>query len=353
MDKIKKYFTFLRRRITNEVEQVHISFNLIFVIFAVVSLFMSIVNYFTSWRILMWSTIIYSLANWVNIFLSLRVKLSNLPKLLFTIETFALLTSFIIIGEPQGFSIVWIFLLPVGGMLLYKRKYGPYVIGAMLLIVIFFFWIPFGQSLLQYPYSDSFKLRFPFAYIAFFAIGYAFELIRTLTQEDLIKARDQYRKASITDSLTGLYNEAFYISKTSQLDSVKEPYAVVVMDVNCVKKTNDRYGHRFGCHLIVTAGKTLPIIFPNSTLFHMGGDEFVAIVQGDDLTNLDGCLKAFEERLRYDTITFEGKTIILSVAYGCATHYSRESYKETFQRADNLMYRNKTMIKQLFDLPSR
>ncbi|MBQ0072405.1 MAG: GGDEF domain-containing protein [Spirochaetales bacterium] len=177
-----------------------------------------------------------------------------------------------------------------------------------------------------------------------------------LLQENASK--EQLRKSAVTDFLTGLGNETLYFTEIDAIDRFIEkkrmkPFAVAVMDVNNVKATNDANGHRFGCRLIEMAGKTLPSVFPTSRLFHIGGDEFIAILEKEDLIHLEESMARFKDALYDSEITFEGKTLHLSVAIGVAVYKSGMHYKDVFQRADDEMYVNKVIMKKELGLAAR
>lgn len=160
------------------------------------------------------------------------------------------------------------------------------------------------------------------------------------------------------DDLTGLLNERSYLKEIEELDKLIEQkklkeYAVILMDVNNIKVTNDTYGHRYGCHLIVRCGKTLPNHFKTSRLFHIGGDEFVAIVYGNDYKRLDEILKTYDDTLSFSMIEFEGHELVFSVAYGVAKYEEGMRYKDVLQKADNAMYVNKKAVKEKYGLKMR
>ena len=189
-----------------------------------------------------------------------------------------------------------------------------------------------------------------------FVVSLAFRHFRVTIRE--ARTINKLEELTYNDQLTGLLNERSYFMECDRLNEViekKEPvkFGVFVMDVNNVKATNDVHGHRFGCHLIVTGGHKLPEIFKTSQLFHVGGDEFIAIIYGEDLEKMDETIKRFDETLQYQMIEFEGKEIILSLARGYAIYEEGLSYKEVFQKADNAMYENKVMVKEKYHLAKR
>ena len=171
------------------------------------------------------------------------------------------------------------------------------------------------------------------------------------------KQRDYLKKISYTDQLTGLGNETAYYKKLEELSNdIKKNtanFGIVVLDLNNLKQTNDQYGHRFGCHLVVTCGQILPSIFPSSKHYHIGGDEFVVITEGEDLIHIEDRLKDFDDKLSYEKVLFEEHDLILSVARGFAMHKGDDTYNETFQIADMEMYKNKEMMKEKYNISIR
>ena len=163
---------------------------------------------------------------------------------------------------------------------------------------------------------------------------------------------------SYKDELTGLLNERSYVEMTEEInhriDSGEDvKFAVVLMDVNNLKVTNDAYGHRFGCSLIVRCGHTLPSLFKTSKLFHVGGDEFIVIVMGKDLENFEETMKRSDETLLYSLVEYEGKQLIFSVARGYHVREEGEYYKDVLQKADKLMYENKEYLKSTYNMKIR
>lgn len=165
--------------------------------------------------------------------------------------------------------------------------------------------------------------------------------------------RSAMMKMSTTDVLTSLKNENAYYRFLEKLDNTEDAeYAVIVMDLNGLKHTDDTYGHRFGAFLISLAGRTLPNVFLGAEIFHTGGDEFVCIIT-KDVEKLNDYLKTFEEKLEYSMVMFEGQELMLSLARGVAVHEKGEKYNDTYQRADRDMYVNKKYVKEKHNIQGR
>ena len=89
----------VRVLLTDESIRVRMQFFCIFVIFALVSGAMTVVNIYTSWPLLMRSTLIFAIANVVNILLVLiNEKTEFFARLLFAVEILALFAFFLIVG---------------------------------------------------------------------------------------------------------------------------------------------------------------------------------------------------------------------------------------------------------------
>lgn len=72
---------------------------------------------------------------------------------------------------------------------------------------------------------------------------------------------DYVNEQAYTDALTGVANKAAYKEYVDKLDKraadEKIKYAVVVMDINNLKKINDNFGHEFGDMLIRDASRLI------------------------------------------------------------------------------------------------
>lgn len=187
-------------------------------------------------------------------------------------------------------------------------------------------------------------------------ITIAYRNYRVTTTE--FKQAKKLEEMSYVDELTGLLNERSYINEVTEIEESinKEEdiaFAVILMDVNNLKATNDKYGHRFGCSLVVRCGHTLPTLFNSSNMYHIGGDEFLVIVRGEDYSNFEATMKKFDETMLYSLVNYEGKELIFSVARGYSVYQKGQRYKDVLQIADNAMYENKKYLKEKYHMQGR
>ena len=247
----------------------------IFILLGLVSAFMTVLNVITHKGILTISTAVFAVLCFVNYLLVKKGRETGrtIASILFSIEIVLLFLFFLISGNPDGFSALWIMMLPACGMLLFGRKRASILCAIMFAILVFFFWIPAGRSLLQYEYNQTFIMRFPILYLAFFLLSTLLETIRSVTQDELDKMRENYRYYAEHDYLTKLLNrqglEEWYSAFTNLGDQ-----AVMMIDIDHFKQVNDSYGHDIGDLVLASVAQRIEKE-ANTKVCRWGGEEFV------------------------------------------------------------------------------
>lgn len=154
-----------------------------------------------------------------------------------------------------------------------------------------------------------------------------------------------------TDAMTGLKNKASYQGAIrllqERISQGFSDFGVVVFDLNNLKRINDSLGHVAGDQLIKNAGKAIGEAFSHSPVFRIGGDEFVVLLENDDLQNFQGCIEELGRINRNLNESLKGEEQI-SIAYGMARFDKGQdsSYCDVFSRADKEMYRHKQSAKK-------
>lgn len=91
-----------------------------------------------------------------------------------------------------------------------------------------------------------------------------------------------------TDGLTKLGNRAAYEQAMAFYEtSLDNEIGLFLIDVNGLKEMNDKMGHAAGDALLKTVAERLKMVFAkrSASLYRIGGDEFIAILQQDELDN--------------------------------------------------------------------
>lgn len=247
----------------------------IFILLGLVSAFMTVLNVITHKGILTISTAVFAVLCFVNYLLVKKGRETGrtIASILFSIEIVLLFLFFLISGNPDGFSALWIMMLPACGMLLFGRKRASILCAIMFAILVFFFWIPAGRSLLQYEYNQTFIMRFPILYLAFFLLSTLLETIRFVTQDELDKMREKYRYYAEHDYLTKLLNRQGLEEWNSAFTNLGDQ-AVMMIDIDHFKQVNDSYGHDIGDLVLASVAQRIEKE-ANTKVCRWGGEEFV------------------------------------------------------------------------------
>lgn len=93
--------------------------------------------------------------------------------------------------------------------------------------------------------------------------------------------RDNLRRDSQTDPLTGLLNRRSLQVEVSARCGAREGFGVLFMDLDHFKSVNDRFGHEMGDRVLVAVAAVLKAALrPGDVVGRYGGEEFVAVVAG-------------------------------------------------------------------------
>ena len=153
------------------------------------------------------------------------------------------------------------------------------------------------------------------------------------------------QRRATRDSLTGVRNKHAYADAERDLDELIDAthdpaFAIVVCDVNDLKRVNDTQGHKAGDQYIRDACAVICDAFKRSPVFRVGGDEFAVICRGHDYDHLDEIVAMIDEH------NARGKDAGgIQIAYGAARFDADESAEVVFERADRRMYRQKVQMK--------
>lgn len=150
------------------------------------------------------------------------------------------------------------------------------------------------------------------------------------------------------DAQTGIKNRLAFEKEMEQYIKDDKNVAIVVLDINNLKKNNDKYGHKAGDETIFYAAKIVQESFTSiGKTFRIGGDEFCVICEEITKESVDSALAKLESLL---TKLNEKRTVKVEIAYGYAfyTKNESESIYSIFTQADKAMYEHKAKLKGFY-----
>ncbi|CAM3583935.1 GGDEF domain-containing protein [Arcobacter aquimarinus] len=167
------------------------------------------------------------------------------------------------------------------------------------------------------------------------------EKVKTL-EEELNKTKIENMK----DHLTGLLTRKAFGDEVKKIESsykrLNTQYAVVFFDLDHFKKLNDTYGHECGDVVLSTFGKILnKSIRDLDIVGRYGGEEFIAIIHFNLNRELLQFLKRIKSIVVENSFLYKDKKIKVTFSAGVAIRSSYDTYENTVQKADMLLYKAK------------
>lgn len=186
--------------------------------------------------------------------------------------------------------------------------------------------------------------RFGFlAYIALLAWEAASDSLRQLHEGQKAAI---YKELAMKDMLTGLYNRNAYDAWKWEHKRPADT-AVVMFDLNNLKKCNDLHGHSAGDAYLKKAAELIERHFSGmGKVYRIGGDEFCAVLPGAQRGNIEQQLRRLREDQENANGICEGLSVEIASGYAIFNEKEDADFEAARNRADALMYEDKRAIKK-------
>jgi diguanylate cyclase (GGDEF)-like protein len=126
-----------------------------------------------------------------------------------------------------------------------------------------------------------------FSWLAVGHIMFAAIFFLAMTME---RREAEQRSFALSDPLTGLLNRRAFGDFAQRMSrrraGLRDPMALLVLDLDHFKQVNDRYGHEVGDRMLKAfADASEDSVRPSDQLFRMGGEEFCFVLPGTSLND--------------------------------------------------------------------
>jgi diguanylate cyclase (GGDEF)-like protein len=163
------------------------------------------------------------------------------------------------------------------------------------------------------------------------------EQINISTEQHILA--EAYLKLAMLDPLTGLHNRRYaqdrLVAEISRAQRLKSSLTVLMMDLDDLKKINDRWGHATGDLALKIFGERLGKAIRGSDLaVRIGGDEFVVLLPECDPQQVQCVLG----RLSGLEVQVEAKKISFQFSAGWTDYRPGETPERLLERADEALY---------------
>ena len=179
-------------------------------------------------------------------------------------------------------------------------------------------------------------------------IGVVYQMLRSVTIDSFQSSLDirdreekitEISKEAYMDNLTKVGNVAAF--KRDAVD-IEGEYGLVMFDLNNLKRVNDTYGHEKGDVYIKGCCRLICEQYKHSSMYRIGGDEFVVLLKGEDYRNREQHLQ--EIRTLFEKADGEPWERY-SASAGMSVREDGENVDEVLRRADEEMYSEKRRMR--------
>ncbi|UMZ73984.1 diguanylate cyclase domain-containing protein [Natranaerofaba carboxydovora] len=163
-------------------------------------------------------------------------------------------------------------------------------------------------------------------------------IVRDITERKKQDAKIRY--LSFHDSLTGLYNRAYFDEELKRIDTERQlPLSIILGDVNGLKLVNDTFGHYDGDKLIKKVADILrKSARKEDIIARWGGDEFIILLPQTPKWAAKRVCERINERAKKE----DKDPIPVTIALGCATKTEpSQDIHEILKDSEYVMYKNK------------
>ena len=157
------------------------------------------------------------------------------------------------------------------------------------------------------------------------------------------RSEQALRHQALHDGLTGLPNRTLFHDRVQhaleQSRRREEPFALLIMDLDCFKDVNDTLGHHFGDRLLHELGTRLrKCVRSSETVARLGGDEFGFLLTAVDTLETAALIERVQGVLS-KPFTVHGMPLEIEASIGIAFYPEHGAgVDELLQHADVAMY---------------
>ncbi len=155
---------------------------------------------------------------------------------------------------------------------------------------------------------------------------------------------EEVKKQAITDPLTGIFNRRYFedsiVKEAERSLRLKQPFSLISMDLDYLKKINDTYGHQFGDVAIKTIANVLKREARSIDIpARIGGEEFNLLLPGVDSRGAVIAAERIRKSIENQVLDTIGG---ITASIGVATFLEHsDRIDELMELADQAMYKAK------------
>lgn len=158
------------------------------------------------------------------------------------------------------------------------------------------------------------------------------------------RSLSESRRKAYTDFQTGLFNKSRCNELLEETGVPETPTGIMMIDLNFLKQTNDKYGHEVGDQYISDFAKILCESIPAGNFVgRFGGDEFIAVIYMTDENKMKEIIQRIQKKVKDENDLGREPQVSYSIGSAISTHYTQKTLMELLEIADQRMYEAKRL----------
>ena len=258
---------------------------------------------------------------------------------------YCLMLYLVISGGAEGTGPIWIFIVSPVTYSIRGLKKGTFDIVAFLFAVIAGFIITDNFNIYDYQ-PEALPLRVVISFIIVALLSGFYERSREKYNEKIVALSQKNERLATIDHLTDLPNRRFMMKELAELKHLhkktKQPYVILLADVDNFKNINDNYGHDFGDEALTQLANILKKSMPKQGIAsRWGGEEFLIALPNSDKDQGQSIAEKIHAELQKNPVRMSGKSVVLTISMGLVQSQLDTTIAQDIKLADERLYKAK------------
>lgn len=227
-----------------------------------------------------------------------------------------------------------------------KIAHKFYILLGIVLLILAYIEIYHKEWIVGYATEEAYMMDLLLSFILMgsFSIIIIEKLMKEyhLRIEELQTLQAEFRKLSITDELTGIYNRRHIIREIDNKLSheVHVMFSLIMIDIDDFKNINDQYGHGVGDEVIVGVSRQLEsCVRPIDVVGRIGGEEFLIVLV--DTSEHEARDRAKDMKEQIQNMSWSIPELIVTVSGGVCSKMPEDELNDLLERVDQYLYEAK------------